>query len=75
MCMADRADEMVIAGMRPYQMSDDSNPYLRLHRGITFVLFIDSLVLLFIGSQFTPYLPEGVASIVIGILAGVLIAV
>ena len=66
---------MVIAGMRPYQMADDSNPYLRLHRGITFVLFIDSLVLLFVGSQFTPLLPEGVASIVVGILAGLLIAV
>jgi hypothetical protein len=73
--MGGRADEMVIAGMRPYQMADDSNPYLRLHRGITFVLFIDSLVLLFVGSQFTPLLPEGVASIVVGILAGLLIAV
>ena len=73
--MADRGDEMVIAGMRPYQMVDNTNPHLRLHRGITFVLFIDSLVLLFIGSQFATYLPDGMSSIAIGILAGILIAV
>jgi hypothetical protein len=73
--MADRGDEMVIAGMRPYQMVDDSNPHLRLHRGITFVLFIDSLVLLFIGSQFGAYSPDGMSSIAIGVLAGLLIAV
>ena len=73
--MADRGDEMVVAGMRPYQMADQTNPYLRLHRGVTFVLFVDGLVLLFIGSQFARYLPAQLESLTVGVLAAFLIAI
>mgnify|MGYP001989919737 FL=1 len=73
--MADRGDEMVIAGMRPYSPNDANNPYLRLHRGVSFVLFVDSLILLYITSIIASGWFGNSAGIVTGIVATFLIVV
>ena len=73
--MADRGDEMVIAGMRPYSPNDANNPYLRLHRGVSFVLFVDSLILLYITSIIASGLFGNSAGLVTGIVATFLIVV
>lgn len=49
--MAGRADELVIAGMKPSSVANNSNSFLRLHRGITFILLIDSFIVLLILSE------------------------
>ena len=73
--MADRGDELVIAGMRPHSLSDTNNPYLRLHKGVSFVLFVDSLILLYITSLLSTAFSESVARFITGTTAAILIIV
>lgn len=69
--MADRGDDLVVAGMKPSSMSGSGNPYLRLHSGISFVLLVDSFILLYLLSiLYSVVLPSGSGSIALGITAG-----
>ena len=43
-----RADDLVVAGMRPQSFGTTSSPFDPIHRGTTLILFIDSLILLFV---------------------------
>ena len=70
--MAGRADEMVIAGMKPHSIANNANPYLRLHRGISFILFVDSLIVLLIVSQIVSGFSNTIQTTVMGVLAGLL---
>ena len=70
--MAGRADEMVIAGMKPHSIANNANPYLALHRGISFILFVDSLIILLIVSQVASIFQESTQTTVMGVLAALL---
>ena len=70
--MADRADEMVIAGMKPHTIANSSNPFLRLHRGISFILFVDSLIVLLIISRIVSGFSNSTQTAVMGVLAAFL---
>jgi hypothetical protein len=70
--MAGRADEMVIAGMKPHSIANSANPFLLLHRGISFILFVDSLIILLIVSQVVSSFPNSTQTAVIGVLAALL---
>tara|TARA_B110000967_G_scaffold173296_1_gene184844 strand:+ start:41 stop:664 length:624 start_codon:yes stop_codon:yes gene_type:complete len=70
--MAGRADEMVIAGMKPHSMVNMSNPFLRLHKGISFILFVDSLIILLIVSQLVSGFSNSTQTSVMGVLAALL---
>ena len=70
--MADRADEMVIAGMKPHTIANNGNPFLRLHRGISFILFVDSLIVLLIVSQIVSGFSSTTQTTVMGVLAALL---
>ena len=67
-----RGDDLVVAGMRPQSFGNASNPYDRIHRGTTFILLIDSLILLFAAygtlNALAPSAQEGV----LGLLAACL---
>ena len=70
--MAGRADEMVVAGMKPHSIANSANPFLRLHRGISFILFVDSLFVLFFISDLTPFSSKTIQTTVMGVLAALL---
>ena len=56
---ANRGDDLVIAGMRPPSFGNTSSPFDPVHRGTTFILFIDSLILLyFLNSFFSNFAPS-----------------
>ena len=65
--MAGRADELVIAGMKPSTVARNSNSFIRLHRGVTFILLVDSfIVLLMIANVtyvFTPNAQNGIVGV------------
>ena len=66
--MAGRADELVVAGMKPSSVTNNSNAFLRLHRGITLILLVDSFIVLLIiselaGQLFAPTLQNTIFSI------------
>lgn len=72
--MADRADELVIAGMKPSSVTNNSSSFLRLHRGITFILLVDSfIVLLVISNIVAEILSLGAQNTAIGISAVLLL--
>tara|TARA_B110000305_G_scaffold36177_1_gene36227 strand:+ start:1450 stop:2073 length:624 start_codon:yes stop_codon:yes gene_type:complete len=71
--MAGRADEMVIAGMKPHTIANSANPFHRLHRGITFILFVDSLIVLLIVSSIVSGFSNGTQTTVMGVLAALLV--
>jgi len=70
--MAGRADEMVVAGMKPHSIANSANPFLRLHRGISFILFVDSLIVLLIVSQVVSGFSNSIQTTVMGVLAALL---
>ena len=70
--MAGRADEMVIAGMKPHSIANSANPFLALHRGISFILFVDSLIILLIVSQLVYGFSNSTQTTVMGVLAALL---
>jgi len=71
--MADnRGDELVVAGMRPQSFLRTSNPYDPVHRGTTLILFIDSLILLFLAYAVTNILASSLVQITTGVGAGLL---
>jgi hypothetical protein len=70
--MAGRADELVIAGMKPHSIANNANPFLRLHRGISFILFVDSLIVLLIVSRLVSDFSNSTQTTSIGVLAALL---
>ena len=70
--MADRADEMVIAGMKPHSYANSINPFHRLHKGIAFILFVDSIILLLITSQIVSGFSSSTQTTVLGVFAAIL---
>jgi hypothetical protein len=70
--MAGRADEMVIAGMKPHTIAITEHPFLRLHRGISFILFVDSLIVLLIVSQIISGFSNATQTTVLGVLSALL---
>lgn len=68
----DRGDDLVVAGMRPQSFGTTSSPYDPVHRGTTFILFIDSLIVLFvIYTLVRAWLPSGLEA-VLGLAAALL---
>ncbi|MBT5122425.1 MAG: hypothetical protein HOM38_06835 [Euryarchaeota archaeon] len=67
-----RGDELVVAGMRPQSFLGASNPYAPVHRGTTLILFIDSLILLFVTYALTNMLAPSLVQIATGVGAGLL---
>ena len=67
-----RGDELVVAGMLPQSFLRASNPYDPVHRGTTLILFIDSLILLFLTYAVTNILASSVVQITTGVSAGLL---
>ena len=70
--MADRADGMVIAGMKPHSYVNNLNPHHRLHKGISFILFVDSFILLLIATQILSGFSNSIQTTVIGVFAALL---
>tara|TARA_B110001452_G_scaffold261436_1_gene260224 strand:- start:302 stop:925 length:624 start_codon:yes stop_codon:yes gene_type:complete len=67
--MAGRADEMVIAGMKPHTIANSENPFLRLHRGISFILFVDSLIVLLVITELVAGFSNSTQTIVLTVLS------
>tara|TARA_B100000459_G_scaffold146515_1_gene112952 strand:+ start:1808 stop:2413 length:606 start_codon:yes stop_codon:yes gene_type:complete len=67
--MAGRADELVIAGMKPSSVSNNSNSFLRLHRGVTFILLVDSFIVLLMIANVTFVFSPNAQNTIVGIFA------
>ncbi|DAC30371.1 MAG TPA: hypothetical protein HA356_07720, partial [Candidatus Poseidoniaceae archaeon] len=67
-----RGDDLVVAGMRPQSFGTTSSPYDPVHRGTSFILFIDSLIVLFVTYTLVRALfPPGLEAI-LGLVAALL---
>ena len=66
----DRGSDLVVAGMNPAKSMGASSAFARIHRGTTFIVFIDGLIVLWIGFAFASnLLPESLQAISISLLA------
>ena len=66
----DRGSDLVVAGMNPAKSIVASSAFSRIHRGTTFIVFIDGLIVLWIGFAFASnLLPENLQGIIIALLA------
>ena len=66
----DRGSDLVVAGMNPAKSIGASSAFARIHRGTTFIVFIDGLIVLWVGFAFASnLLPESLQAITIGLLA------
>tara|TARA_B100000767_G_scaffold272658_1_gene300865 strand:+ start:2097 stop:2735 length:639 start_codon:yes stop_codon:yes gene_type:complete len=66
----DRGSDLVVAGMNPAKSIGASSAFSRIHRGTTFIVFIDGLIVLWIGFAFASnLLPENLQGIIIALLA------
>ena len=66
----DRGSQLVIAGMNPAKSIGATSAFARIHRGTTFIVFIDGLIVLWIGYTFAyNLLPAGMQGIIVGFLA------
>lgn len=70
--MADRGDELVIAGMKPNSIATSTNSFLRLHRGITFILLVDSFIVLLIVSDVLSAFSGAPQTAILGFTAAIL---
>ena len=43
-----RGDELVVAGMRPNSLAASNSVFDRIHRGTTFIVFIDGLIVMYL---------------------------
>ena len=50
----DRGSQLVIAGMNPAKSIGATSAFARIHRGTTFIVFIDGLIVLYIGYTLSP---------------------
>ena len=67
-----RADDLVIAGMRPQSFGTTGSAYDPIHRGTTFILFIDSLIVLFVLYSITQFVYPSLLEAVLGLSAALL---
>ena len=67
-----RADDLVVAGMRPQSFGNTGRAYDPIHRGTTFILFIDSLIVLFIVYSVTLLANSSIVEGVLGVSAALL---
>ena len=73
--MAGRADELVIAGMKPSTVASNSNSYLRLHRGVTFILLVDSFIVLLMIANVTFAFTPDAQNWIVGVSAILLLSI
>ena len=67
-----RGDELVVAGMRPQQFLGRGNPYDPIHRGTTLILFIDSLIILFVIYALSTIFAPSIVEVSLGLSAALL---
>ena len=66
----DRGSQLVIAGMNPAKSIGATSAFARVHRGTTFIVFIDGLIVLWIGYIFAHnLLPSSMQGVIVGFLA------
>ena len=66
----DRGSDLVVAGMNPAKAVGASSAFSRIHRGTTFIVFIDGLIVIWIGYAFASnLLPESIQGITVAFLA------
>lgn len=66
----DRGSDLVIAGMNPAKTMGTSSAFTRIHRGTTFIVLVDALIVLWISYTFADILlPPNLQGIVVVFLA------
>ena len=61
-----RGDELVVAGMRPNSLAASNSVFDRIHRGTTFIVFIDGLIVMYLFWAITSLILPQFSDLVLG---------
>ena len=65
----DRADQLVVAGMSPNSLVARNSVFDRIHRGTSFIVFIDGLIVMYLFWAISSLISPVVSNLVLGFVA------
>ena len=64
-----RGDQLVVAGMRPGSLNATTSVFQRIHRGTSFIVFIDGLIVMYLFWAITSLISPDIAGVSLGLVS------
>ena len=64
----ERGDQLVVAGMNPNSLTSANSTFARVHRGTTFIVFIDGLIVMYLFWIISSIVSESASNITLVVL-------